>query len=623
MNGFLGVIRLNDRHIFGNLDENSALKEYRCDEYFFKIFNSGSEENLTFFNISKSDEISICGYLRIDNRKELAKSLVINTDEDDKSILLKAYKKWGSQLSNKIIGSFAFVIYDLRKNKFLCFRDHMGMKPFYYFKNNEVFIFSSKISLMLDTEYIKKTLNKERVIDYLMYVHPKDGQTFYNEIHKLPRSHILEYKENKFKLNKYFDFHIKPKSKFISEKENVNEFKRILYEVIDAQVNSGDGDIGLAYSGGLDSSSLLKISDSMVDNKSIHTKSAVFVNLGNSEREIIDEKYFMDLGLKDNINTNHEFIKFDNEGPIMNIDSSLEMFDEPISAINFYIFKKIAASLKMNDVEILLDGIDGDSVISHGNEIFGSYAKKFNFIKLYNEAVKFADFNKINKPSFMRLFKRYIIINNLPENIFWRFFDKTQLHSYWALKILNKNDRNIKKINLLSSLKNHYGRFPFRQNPDPYIEHKRIITDGSWENSLEDLESVLNHYGIDHRMPFFDRRLMEFCLSVPVSLKIKNGINRYIFRKAMKNIVPKEIRLRSSKSDLSPPLVNEVMSLGESNIINYVLDKNNPISKLISKKEFKKFIKDTFDGKSYKNSYFLIFQLYSLSKWMKKEGLKW
>ena len=176
---------------------------------------------------------------------------------------------------------------------------------------------------------------------------------------------------------------------------------------------------------------------------------------------------------------------------------------------------------------------------------------------------------------------------------------------------------------MLSSLKNHYGRFPLRQNPDPYIEHKRIITDGSWENSLEDLESVLNHYGVDHRMPFFDRRLMEFCLSVPVSLKIKNGINRYIFRKAMKNIVPKEIRLRSSKSDLSPPLVNEVMSLGESNIINYVLDKNNPISKLISKKEFKKFIEDTFDGKSYKNSYFLIFQLYSLSKWMKKEGLKW
>ena len=91
----------------------------------------------------------------------------------------------------------------------------------------------------------------------------------------------------------------------------------------------------------------------------------------------------------------------------------------------------------------------------------------------------------------------------------------------------------------------------------------------------------------------------------------------------MKNIVPKEIRLRSSKSDLSPPLVNEVISLGESNIINYVLDKNNPISKLISKKEFKKFIEDTFDGKSYKNSYFLIFQLYSLSKWMKKEGFKW
>lgn len=631
MNNFLGVIRLNN-----SANANQIFKTFK-DKYYdfltdvdaedqrflFNIYENDSKRNLTYTYKSSKINISIYGYSRIDNKNDLVLSLGIDSSETDEEILLKAYIKWGSKLSNKIIGSFAFVIYDLKLNKFIGFRDHMGMKTFYYYKNDDIFIFSSRIKLILEMNCIKKEINKNRVIDYLMFVDPKDGETFYNGIFKLPRSHILEYTENKFSICKYFEFNINIETKFNSEKEYFQKFKDILFEVVDSHINIDDGDIGIAYSGGLDSTSLLKIADNLANTKSIFSKSAIFKNLEEKDRHLVDEQYFMNLGLENNKNVKHEYIYFEDDGPIKNIDDALEIFDEPISAINFYIFKGIALSLREKKIKVLLDGIDGDTVVSHGNEKFAYLAHKFEIKKIYKEAVQYADFNKIKKPSFIKIFKKYFIINKLPHNILWFLFDKTELHAYWALKIFNKADSNVKKINLLASLKQHYGKFFLKKSSNPTKDHKQKISHGGWENSLEDLDFILNHYGIDHRMPFFDRRFMEFCLSVPISLKLRNGVNRYIFREAMQKIVPDKIRLRSSKSDLSPPLVKEIKSIGKDKLIYDILNEKSPLVGLINKKELERFVSNTLKNNTYKNGYFLIFQLISLAKWMNKENLKW
>ena len=631
MNNFLGIIILNEtdkaKKLYQNFKDQYAdsLIEAggKTNRYLFKVDEKKSQRNLTQVCISPSKEIVICGYLRIDNKKDLASVLGIDSSEKDEEFLYKAYIKWGSKLSNKIIGSFAFLIYDSKLEKFICFRDHMGMKPFYYYKNKDVFIFSSRIKLITEITDITKKINKERVIDYLMFVHPKDGQTFYSEVHKLPRCHILEYKSNEFLLKRYFEFNINIESKLKSSKEYIEKFNYILHEVVDSHINSDNENVGIAYSGGLDSTSLLKIADSLINTKSIFSKSAIFKNLNKSEKKLVDEKYFMDLGLKNNKNVNHKYLYFEDDGPIKNINDVLDIFDEPISAINFYIFKKIALSLKEQNIKILLDGIDGDSVVSHGYEKFDYLAHKYEIRKLYGESVSYANFTKIEKPSFFKIIKRYFILNKLPERIKWMLFNKTQLHPYWALKILDKTDLHVKKISLRKSLINHYGMSPLKKSSNPKEDHHQKISLGSWENSLEDLDSILTYYGIDHRMPFFDRRLMEFCLSVPVSLKFKNGVNRYIFREAMQKIIPEKIRLRSSKSDLSPPLLKEIISIGKDKLIDIILNKNSPLTGLIDKEELEKFIKNTINNNSYKNAYFLIFQLVSLSRWMEKENLNW
>lgn len=631
MDNFLGVIRLNNSANANQIFKTFQDKHYdfltgvdaEDQRFLFNIYENDSKRNLTYIYKSSKRNISIYGYSRIDNKNDLVISLGIDSSETDEEILLKAYIKWGSKLPNKIIGSFAFVIYDLKLNKFICFRDHMGMKTFYYYKNDDVFIFSSRIKLILEMNCIKKEINKNRVLDYLMFVDPKDGETFYNGIFKLPRSHILEYTENKFSICKYFEFNINIETRFNSEKEYFQKFKDILFEVVDSHINIDDGDIGIAYSGGLDSTSLLKIADNLANTKSIFSKSAIFKNLEEKDRHLVDEQYFMNLGLENNKNVKHEYIYFEDDGPIKNIDDALEIFDQPISAINFYIFKGIALSLREKKIKVLLDGIDGDTVVSHGNEKFAYLAHKFEIKNIYKEAIQYADFNKIKKPSFIKIFKKFFIVNRLPHNILWFLFDKTELHAYWALKIFNKADSNVKKINLLASLKQHYGNFFLSKSSNPAKDHKQKISHGGWENSLEDLDYILNHYGIDHRMPFFDRRFMEFCLSVPVSLKLRNGVNRYIFREAMQKIVPDKIRLRSSKSDLSPPLVKEIKSIGKDKLIYDILNEKSPLVGLINKKELESFVTNTLNNNTYKNGYFLIFQLISLAKWMNKENLKW
>ncbi len=119
---------------------------------------------------------------RIDNRKELSEELDIENIEEvsDSYFILKSYEKWGEKCPEHLLGDFAFAIWDEKEEKLFCARDHMGIKPFYYYLNDDIFVFGTEIKALFDVPNVPYQLNKIKVALYLMDI--EDNKlTFYRK----------------------------------------------------------------------------------------------------------------------------------------------------------------------------------------------------------------------------------------------------------------------------------------------------------------------------------------------------------------------------------------------------------------------------------------------------------
>ena len=102
---------------------------------------------------------------RIDNRDDLCEELGIRDEEDvsDSYFILKAYAKWGEDCPDKLLGDFAFVIWDKKEEKLFCARDHMGVKPFYYYLDEDMFVFGTEIKALFEVEGVPREINDLKV----------------------------------------------------------------------------------------------------------------------------------------------------------------------------------------------------------------------------------------------------------------------------------------------------------------------------------------------------------------------------------------------------------------------------------------------------------------------------
>lgn len=118
---------------------------------------------------------------RIDNRKDLAPQLGIEDNEhvSDSYFILKAYEKWGEKCPEELLGDFAFAIWDKNKEQLFCARDHMGVKPFYYYLSEDLFVFGTEIKSILSIDNVSSKLNEKRLALFLMVKDFHEKKTYF------------------------------------------------------------------------------------------------------------------------------------------------------------------------------------------------------------------------------------------------------------------------------------------------------------------------------------------------------------------------------------------------------------------------------------------------------------
>ena len=351
--------------------------------------------------------LTITADARIDNRKELSKTLDIEDIEDisDSYFILKSYEKWGDQCPKHLLGDFVFVIWDKIRKEIFCARDHFGVKPFYYYLSNETFFFASEINALKYHDEVGHDFNNLRIATYLVPLAENREYTFYESINRLPAASTLLINSDEMKKNTYWALDVNKEILMDSDEEYAQKFLEIFTEAIKCRMRSAYS-TGSLLSGGLDSSSIActmhKILQEENSNYDLKTFSIIFDDLNIcDEKEYIDEVLLLD-------NLEPYFVKGDKYSPLNEINEVLESIGEPFNVPNLYLHRELYQEAEKKEVRVLLDGFDGDTTVFFEERYALDLAREMQLKKLFSE-LKF-----MAKKSNLNLFQMFSISIILP-----------------------------------------------------------------------------------------------------------------------------------------------------------------------------------------------------------------
>lgn len=545
MCGINGVYNFKDTVSYQSVNKmNNAIKHRGPDNGSVKLFgNVGlGHRRLSIIDLSneanqpmscEDNRYTIIFNGEIYNFLEIKKKLKLEGvkfyTSSDTEVILKSFIFYGSECFSMFNGMFALAIFDEIERKLILARDPFGIKPFYIYHDKNLLIFSSEKKAILKSNKINVKLNKQALLEYIWFGNPLGDETFYDNIKELEPGTFLKVTKNKIEKYKFFNIN-NIKEINISEEDAIKKIKTLFEESVKRHLIS-DVPVGIFLSGGIDSSAITAYASKHYKGK-LKTYSICF-DYDNGVNElnlasIVAKKF----------GTNHKEIKITGDDLIEVLETLNMSHDEPFGdAANiplYLITKKLKGKIK-----VVLQGDGGD-------EFFGGYSR-YNTIRNKNKwkvlsfLPKLIEFTKTKNTKILR-FQRFINAISQKE-LYKRNALLLTMESKYTnpIKVFNKSIKNdLSALNPFKRYKDIYSDYPktIDDSQALFITDSQIVLKDTFFEKV-DKSTMAN--SIEIRIPFLDQNLTKFVLSLPSKLKTKNGVPKYLFKKAMDGLVPDEI----------------------------------------------------------------------------------
>ena len=567
--------------------------------------------------VDQTGDLVLTADARIDNRDELICALNLNDRPAEKitdsQLILAAYEKWGQQCPEKLIGDFAFAIWDGRKRVLFCARDHMGVKPFYYYyQPGKFFAFASEIKGLLCLPEVPCKVNEAKVGIYLCQLSgfaQLTTDTFYHDILRLPPAHWMELSERGLEFQSYWDLNAEAKKIQIelkSDSDYVEAFRERFTEAIVCRLRSAYPVVS-TLSGGLDSSSVSCVARNLLRQQNPEAELlTVYADCGVPST---DEKDYVNTvlaqgGFKHSIATVRS--------PIGSAQTVTPWIDRPVQMPTPAMLLAIVQSVQQQGARVLLTGHDGDTIVSHGqdypNELveLGEWSRLKSIVETRSKNRKNESDTSLKKEIEGELYQYVLpylkeLVKNFKVKSYIKVLERvSQEWSFPTRRILGLIKRSIfpkrqrvawqsynahinadlaRQIDLDGLLQAEFD-YQFGYLPSEYLNHHRGITSDNMQDINDQVDGMSAALGIEPRHPFLDKRLVELCLAVPAHLKFCNEFGRGVMRRAMKDILPEEVRSRGSKVDFYEFIV-QGMETDERQLIEELLEGQSELSSYV------------------------------------------
>lgn len=509
------------------------------------------------------------------------------TTKSDTETILHAYEEYGEACVEHFNGMFSFAIWDENKQKLYLARDRLGKKPLFYIETPMSFIFASEIKAILENPEVKREIDVQALSIYFSVGYFLAPFSIINNIKKLPAGFTLTFNDGNLNVRQYWDLDSTKKDNK-TEKQWIDEFRDLLADSVKIRLMT-DVPLGAFLSGGIDSTSIVNLMEASGVDKP-KTFSIGF------EEPTYSELNYARLAAS--------FLATDHQDLIVkpNIEKVLPkiifMNDEPLgdtSAIPMYFLSEMTR----RKVTVVLSGDGGDENLA-GYETYiadrlFSFYQKLPFKQLISKSVLKYWPTSLNKVSFDYKLKQFVKAGK---------FSPEKAHFFWRVIFSDDEKKKLFKQSFYGQIINKDTYFYFKPYFDKhktgdFLDRAMYVDIKTWlvDDILVKVDRSTMGNSLEARAPFLDYRLVEFLAKAPVNVKLRMFNKKYLLKKAMKGLIPKEIISRP-KAGFNAPIPLWLKKDLKQLLLKNLSERNVGMMGIFNYEYIKNLMNDYFSGKT-------------------------
>jgi asparagine synthase (glutamine-hydrolysing) len=457
---------------------------------------------------------------RIDARAELVASLEaagerVGDSASDAQLVLHAWRAWGEACPERLLGDFAFAIWDAARRTLFCARDHLGVKPFFHAQAAGTFLFASSLACLRRESSVADAVDETAIADFLLFESAQDpGATVFTSIRRLAPAHCLALSPSGLRIRRYWQL---PRAELAAQRSDgewLEQFDEVLGRAVADRVRSSR--VAVLMSGGLDSPALASVA--LARGAHVKAFSSVYDHIIPD-----DERRYSSLAARF-IGIPIQYRASDDYGLFERYRGIAFHFPEPVNAPFAAADIDLAADAAEHS-RVALTGWDGDALLSESpRPYFGLLAARRQWLALASALGRFAIDNPASaaRSVWLRVRGRARVEVDHPTFPVWlneSFVTRMRLRERWADAMRAPP--------------------PF----DPLRPYARLTFDRLARIStfFEAVDASRTGVPLEMRHPFFDLRVVGFCLSLPT---VPWCIRKEILRRWLRGRVPEAVRRR-------------------------------------------------------------------------------
>jgi asparagine synthase (glutamine-hydrolysing) len=484
------------------------------------------------------------------NHRELRKALQAHghtfATNSDTEVIVHAYEQYGEECVSRFNGMFAFALWDRRERRLLLARDRLGVKPLYYFLDDQRLVFGSELKAVLEHHGIKRSIDREALDSFLTFEYVPAPLSIFEGIRKLPAAHVLSLRDGKAEVHRYWDLPAAPRP------GGERELGPALYDLVKDAVRLrliSDVPLGAFLSGGVDSSTIVGMMSELMDRR-VKTFSIGFDDPSYNELEYarVVARHF---------DTDHQELVLRPDITDL-VQGVVRYLDEPLADVSVFP-TYLVSQIARRDVTVVLCGDGGD-------ELFAGYEwyiadKLDRYYRRLPARVRSRWIPELvghlrpasQKKGLVNRLKRFVEGAALPEKL---------EHFRWSMFL-----SEAEKYELYGDeLKRAVGHL---DSGARYIAHlgESGSADPLWRQQAADIKTYLADdilvkvdrmsmaHSLEARTPFLDYRVVEFAAGLPSHLRLHGLTTKYLLKRCMAARLPRPILTRG-KQGFSIPMKN-------------------------------------------------------------------
>jgi asparagine synthase (glutamine-hydrolysing) len=462
---------------------------------------------------------------RLDNRDELIRALDAPElrDSDDAEIALRAFANWREACAARLLGDFAFAVFDRRLRRLYCARDVMGIRPFYYAAVGWAFLFGTELRQVLASGRVSADYDEGTVAECLADELSTLDATFYRYVRRLPPAHWMTIDAHRIAVNRYWRLDPARRLVYRDDREYAEHFRSLFENAVVCRLRCAQPRVAAWLSGGVDSSSVVGMARALAakrDVPAVETFSMIFPD----DPEADERGYIADVVALSNWPAHQRPGEFPDEAAVF--DHAAAYRDVP-AVPGEYLAADLRKSARERDIHVVLTGAGGEG-FSGSLHHYADLLRSGRLVDVARRIVAYA-------------------VRPLARRLGWSGGPPKWIPADFAARVdLDARMRGERRS----------ANVPESDWVCASYENARSVL------TLEIGERAAALHGLEERHPYFDRRVVEFALAIPEAQRCRGSQTKVVIREAMRDWLPASVYHRRGKADFSAQVVRALEVLG-------------------------------------------------------------